>query len=92
MENDFIGWAIGGGLGTVTLAALARFLSGIWTRDQANRTDLKGNLTVLGNQGRFIDDLIQNISDLRRENAELRLERDEWQRRYYDCFTGRKDG
>jgi len=74
-------WAYGIGTGALSIGVLVRYLSGIWTRDRINRADLNGNMSVLEN-------LRKDNESLRADNANLRRERDDWQRRYYECYTG----
>ncbi|WNO49204.1 hypothetical protein [Achromobacter phage ewik_TL4] len=52
-------WVFGGGIAAGVAAAGIRLIQSLALKDQAQRADLSGNLSVIGNYGSFVERLTQ---------------------------------
>ena len=80
-------WVFGGGIAAGVAAAGIRLIQSLALKDQAQRADLSGNLSVIGNYGSFVERLTQANEALITQLKESQAETDKWRVMYYQLLV-----
>lgn len=90
MDNTILQWVFGGGIVAGVAAAAVRLIQGMALKDQAQRADLSGNLSVIGNYGSFVERLTQSNEALIVQLKEAQAETERWRSLYYNLLVEKK--
>ncbi|VFR32622.1 hypothetical protein BER2_2996 [plant metagenome] len=91
-ETQWWQYLVGGGIGSGAIYGVLRLARAIWLKDEAQRADLSGNLSSIGNMTQANAVLITTIQQLSSQNvaltsqnAALTEERDMYRTKYLEC-------
>ncbi|AJD82798.1 hypothetical protein AVV28_gp32 [Achromobacter phage JWX] len=82
-EITILQWVFGGGIAAGLAAAGIRLIQSLALKDQAQRADLSGNLSVIGNYGSFVERLTTANEALIAQLKEQQEETERWRSKYY---------
>lgn len=85
-ETQWWQFLVGGGIGSVILAGLIRLAQSVWLKSEAQRADLSGNLSSIGNMTQANAVLLATINQLNTQLESVTKDRDLYRTRYFECI------